>query len=109
MSVGGRDRAICQWAVEPHGRDQQRIPGSSAQLAVLAPSPMHIIDMQTVEFTGSGEPMAQLEEGTLDAPARQERANTMLVALTVITSDIKFAPSCEPVSHEEIPVWPCLH
>jgi hypothetical protein len=92
VSVGGRDRGICQWAVEPRGRDQQCLSGTRAQLAVLAPPPMHIIDLRTTKFTGSGEPMVQLEEGMLDTPAWQERANTMLVALTVLTSNIKCAP-----------------
>jgi hypothetical protein len=89
VSVGGRDRAICQWAVKANIKDPQEAPEKQLELAVLTPPPKRIVEMPVAEFTAAKETLAPVKEGPLDTPLRHATASLMLLQICVVTSDVK--------------------
>jgi hypothetical protein len=92
VSAGGRDRAICQWAVTANAKDHQEVPEQRLELSVLAPPQKHIIEMPITEFTAAGDQLVQVKEGPLEPPMRHVAACPMLLQVCVVTSNVKYAP-----------------
>lgn len=89
VSVGGRDRAVCQWRVDGRAKEARAVPAGAAALPVLAPPPHHMVELTTVEYTAAGDAAAAPVEGTLEAPARRAAVETIPLSLTITTSDLK--------------------
>lgn len=93
VSVGGADRAVCQWVLEAKARDVRESVGFEAvpKLTVLAPPPDTVVELPHVEYAADGEELEELEEGVLVDSAAEQVAKVELwvLAIQVVTSDIK--------------------
>jgi hypothetical protein len=93
LSVGGADRAVCQWVLEGKAsEDRERVAFEPVpKLTVLAPPPHTVVELAHVEYADDGEELEALQEGVLvDAPAEQvAKVQPWVLAVQVVTSDIK--------------------
>lgn len=93
VSVGGADRAVCQWALEAKALEDREsvINEAVPKPTVLAPPPDTVVELAHVEYAEDGEELEELEEGVvIDTATVQEiRMQPWTLGIQVVTSDIK--------------------
>lgn len=98
MSVGGRDRAVCQWVVEPKAPTYEAVPAERMQLAVLAPPPKRAVAAEVTEYA-LGSRLVPVQEGVLEVPARAMDVAPALLSVSVVTSDIRCEAETPAMCH----------
>ena len=88
VSVGGRDRAVCQWAVEARAPGYHSVPAERMQLAVLAPPPKRTDAAEVIEYA-AGARLSPVQDGPLEAPAQAVQPAPVLLSVSVVTSDLR--------------------
>lgn len=94
VSVGGADRAVCQWALEAKAHEEREAVGFDAvpKLTVLAPPPDKVVELAHVEYADDGEELEQLQEGVMAEGTAEEnpKVEPWVLGIQVVTSDLKY-------------------
>ena len=83
---------MCQWVVEPVGKEAVDVPRASVPLRVVAPALKPIVEVHEVDFDHSGMPLGNIADGALDTPGRNDVPDRhVYLGITTVTSDCKCA------------------
>lgn len=95
VSVGGADRAICQWVLEANACEERESVGFAAvpTLTVLAPPHDTAVELAHVEYAEDGEELEEIQEAVVMDVAVEQVAKVQpwVLAIQVVTSNIKYA------------------
>ena len=94
VSVGGADRAVCQWVLEAKAREDREGVAFDAvpKLTVLAPPPDKVVELAHVEYAEDGEELEELQEGVMveDCTGQAPKVAPWVLGIQVVTSDLKY-------------------